>query len=72
MCLALDQAFDQGRQDLQDLHDLQGTGRTTYWRPEKKMFLSFGPWTLDFVIFDLKIGFLVNSRIYCHLEISRI
>ena len=35
-------------------------------------FLIFALWTLDFLIFDLKIGFLIKNCIYRQLDMSRI
>ena len=35
-------------------------------------FLMFGLWASDFLIFDLKIGFLVKNCIYRQLGMSRI
>ena len=35
-------------------------------------FLFVGLWTPDFLIFDLKIGFLIKNCVYRQLEMSRI
>ena len=46
--------------------------KTIFPKLSEFVFLIFALWTLDFLIFVLKIGFLIKSCLYRQLETSRI